>query len=79
MTDTDRSTWLDRAKPVREALDLERLTPYLQQALGMPDAPVTVQLRVNHDEAANSATSATREGLFIAFSCKRLEGSWPPH
>jgi len=43
MTDTDRSTWLDRAKPVREALDLERLTPYLQQALGMPDAPVTVQ------------------------------------
>jgi len=43
MTDTDRSAWLDRAKPVREALDLERLTPYLQQALGMPDAPVTVQ------------------------------------
>jgi aminoglycoside phosphotransferase (APT) family kinase protein len=43
MTDTDRSAWLDRAKPMREALDLERLTPYLQQALEMPDAPVSVQ------------------------------------
>ena len=40
---SDSAAWLDRAKPVREALDLERLTPYLQQALGMPDAPVTVQ------------------------------------
>jgi len=36
-------TWLDAPKPVREALDLERLTPYLQRALGMPDAPVSVQ------------------------------------
>ncbi len=43
MTDTDRSAWLDRAKPMREALELERLTPYLQQALEMPDAPVSVQ------------------------------------
>ena len=36
-------TWLDAPKPVREALDLERLTPYLQRALGVPDAPVSVQ------------------------------------
>jgi len=40
---TDRSAWLDRAKPPREALDLERLAPYLQQALGLPGAPVEVQ------------------------------------
>ncbi len=43
MTDTDHDAWLDRAKPVREALDLERLAPYLQQALALPDARVTVQ------------------------------------
>ena len=35
--------WIDAAKPMREALDLERLTPYLQQALGMPGAPVRAQ------------------------------------
>ena len=35
--------WIDAARPVRsgEDLDLARLTPFLQQGLGMPGAPVT--------------------------------------
>ena len=35
--------WLDASKPVREALDLDRLTPYLQQALDAPGATVRVE------------------------------------
>jgi aminoglycoside phosphotransferase (APT) family kinase protein len=37
--------FIDAARPVRsgEDLDLARLTPFLQQGLGMPDAPVTVE------------------------------------
>ncbi len=40
---TTAPQWLDRAKPVREALDLERLTPYLQAALDLPGATVEVE------------------------------------
>ncbi|MBK9755350.1 MAG: phosphotransferase family protein [Nannocystis sp.] len=37
------AAWIDAARPVRsgEALDLDRLAPYLQQALDMPGAPVS--------------------------------------
>lgn len=39
------AAWLDRPRPVRagEELDLARLTPYLQEALGLPGAEVVVE------------------------------------
>ena len=37
------TSWQDAPKPVREQLAMDRLTPYLQRALDMPDAPVSVQ------------------------------------
>lgn len=40
---SDNPQWIDGTRPMREVLDLARLTPYLQQALDMPGAPVTVE------------------------------------
>ena len=54
-------SWIDGAKPVREALDLERLTPYLQRALGCTEAVVVEQFPGGHSNLTYLVKLGERE------------------
>ena len=54
-------SWIDAAKPVREALDLERLTLYLRHALGSSEAVQVEQFPGGHSNLTYLVKLGERE------------------